>query len=90
MQRAMIQQVTKKLIKCNNIKNNTKLINLNDVTKENIKERNPNWAQSPDHPYRILIIGGSGKTNSLLNLIIQKPDINKIYFYVKGPYETKH
>ena len=82
--------MTKKLIKCNNIKNNTKLINLNDVTKENIKERNPNWAQSPDHPYRILIIGGSGKTNSLLNLIIQKPDINKIYFYVKGPYETKH
>ena len=90
MQRAMIQQVTKKLIKCNNIKNNTKLINLNDVTKENIKEHNPNWAQSPDHPQRILIVGGSGKTNSLLNLIIQKPDINKIYFYVKDPYETKH
>ena len=65
------------------------MINLNGVTKENIKECNPNWVQSPDHPYRILI-GGSGETNSLLNLIIQKPDINKIYFYVKDPYETKH
>ena len=47
------------------------MINFDDVTKENIKEHNPNWPQIPDHPYRILIIGGSGsgKTNSLLNLI---------------------
>ena len=32
---------------------------------------NPNWPYIPDHPYRILIIGGSGsgKTNLLLNLI---------------------
>ena len=29
------------------------------VTKENIKEHNPNWLQITDHPYRILIIGGS-------------------------------
>ena len=28
--------------------------------KENMKEHNPNWPQIPDHPYRILIIGGSG------------------------------
>ena len=27
-----------------------------DVTKENIKEHNPNWAQIPDHLYKILII----------------------------------
>ena len=33
--------------------------------------QNPNWPDIPDHPYRILIIGGSGssKTNVLLNLI---------------------
>ena len=39
-----------------------------DVTKENIKEHNPNWTQIPDHPYRTLTIGGSvsGKINSLL------------------------
>ena len=32
---------------------------------------NPNWPYIPDHPYRILFIGGSGsgKTNALLNLI---------------------
>ena len=45
---------------------------------------NPNWPYITDHPYRILIIGGSGsgKTNVLLNLIkkSQRPDIEKIYF----------
>ena len=32
---------------------------------------NPNWPCIADHPYRILIIGGSGsgKANVLLNLI---------------------
>ena len=32
---------------------------------------NPNWPDVPDHPYRMLIIGGSGsgKVNVLLNLI---------------------
>ena len=32
---------------------------------------NPDWPYIPEHPYRILIIGGSGseKTNVLLNLI---------------------
>ena len=46
----------------------------------------------PDHPYRILIIGGSEsrKTNSLFNLINEKPDIEKIYFYAKDPCEAKH
>ena len=37
-----------------------KIINFDDVVKENRKEHNPNWSQIPDHPYRILIIGGSG------------------------------
>ena len=42
---------------------------------------NLNCLYIPDHPYRILIIGGSGsgKTNVLLNLIKhQRPDIDKI------------
>ena len=44
------------------------MINFDYVTKENIKEDNPNWPQNPDHPNRILIIRGpgSGKTNALL------------------------
>ena len=68
------------------------MINFDDVVKENIKEHNLNWQQIPDHPYRMLIIGGSGsgKTNSLFNLKNQQPDIDKIYLYVKDPYEAKY
>ena len=61
------------------------MINFVDVTKENIKEHNPNWPQISNHTYRILIIGssGSGKINSLLNLVNQQSDFNKIYLYAK-------
>ena len=34
--------------------------NFDDFKKENIKEHNPNWSEIPDHPYKILIIGGPG------------------------------
>ena len=54
---------------------------------------NPNWPYIHDHPYRILIIGGSGsgKTNVLFNLIKhQPPDLDKIYLYVKDPLESKY
>ena len=68
------------------------MINCDDVIKENIKKHNPNWQQIPDHPYRILIIGnsGSGKTNSLFNLINHQPDIDKIYLCAKGPNQVKY
>ena len=61
------------------------MINFDDITRENIKEPNPNWPQISDHSYRILIIGstGSGKTSLLHNLISHQPDINKIYLYGK-------
>ena len=50
-----------------------------------IKQHNPKRLYIPDHPYRILIIGGSGsgKLNALFNLINNQPDIGKIYLYVK-------
>ena len=32
--------------------------NYDNVTKKH--EHNLNWPQIPDHPYRILLIGGSG------------------------------
>ena len=62
------------------------------ITKEDIKKHNPNWLKTPDHPYQILIIGGSGsgKTNALLNLISKEPNIDKIYFYAKNPNEAKY
>ena len=69
-----------------------KMINFDDVIKEEIKQHNPNWPEIPDHPQRILIIGasGSGKTNSLFNLINQQKDINKIYLYDKDLNEEKY
>ena len=47
------------------------MINLDSIANENNKEDNKKWPYIPDHPYRILIIGGSGsgKINALLNLI---------------------
>ena len=49
---------------------------------------NPHWPYIPDHPYRFL---GSGKTNVLLKLIKhQRPDIDKIYLYVKDLFESKY
>ena len=68
------------------------MINFDDYTNENIIKHNSKWPYIPDHPYRILIIGssGSGKTNALLNLINNQPDIDKIYLYAKDPYEKKY
>ena len=79
-------------IKRNNIIKNTEMFNLGYITKKDIKENNPNWPEIHDHPYRILIIGGSGsgKTNVLLNLINHEPDIDKIFLYAKDPYEAKY
>ena len=56
------------------------MINLDSITKENSKEHNEKRPYIPDHPYRILIIGGSGseKTNALINLINEQNDIDKI------------
>ena len=47
---------------------------------------------TPDKPYRILIIGGSGsgKTNVLLNLIEEQPNIDKWSLYATDSYEAKY
>ena len=57
-----------------------------------IKQHNSRSPYIPDHPYRILIIGGSrsGKTNALFNLIDNQLYIDKIYLYAKDPYEEKY
>ena len=62
------------------------MINFNDVTREVIKEHNPNWMQISDHQYRILIIGGSGsgKINILLILISHQRDIYETFLYAKN------
>ena len=68
------------------------MINFDDTVNEKKTVHNKNWPYTPDHPYRILIIegSGSGKTNVLSNLIENQPDIDKIYLYAKDPDETKH
>ena len=68
------------------------MINFDDYVKENKTEHNKNWLYTPDHPFRILIKGGSGsgKTNVLLESIENQPDIDKIHLYAKDPYEAKY
>ena len=68
------------------------MINFDDYTNDYIIEHNPNWPYIPDQPYRILIICSSGsvKTNALLNLINNQPDIDKISLYAKDPYGKKY
>ena len=68
------------------------MINFDNYVNENKTEHNKNWPYTPDHPYRILIIGGSAsaKTNVLLNLIENQSDIDKIYLYAKDLYEAKY
>ena len=62
------------------------------ILQKNIKRNNLKWPEIPDHSYRILIVGSSGygKTNALLNLNNHESDIDKIYLYVKDPYEGKY
>ena len=73
------------------------MINFDDYVNENktvqdLGSHNLKWLYIPDHPYRILIIGGSGsgKTNPLLNLIKNHPDLDKIFLYGKDPSEAKY
>ena len=56
------------------------MINFGEYTNQNKTEHNSKWPYVSDHPYRIFIVGrsGSGKTNALLNLINNQPDIDKI------------
>ena len=45
------------------------MINSDEYTNENENEHSLNWPHIPDHPYRILIIGGSGTRKTNANLI---------------------
>ena len=68
------------------------MINLDNITNNNDEKHNEKWSYIPYHPYRILIIGGSGwgKTNTLLNLINEQKDMDKIFLYAKDLSESKY
>ena len=68
------------------------MINLDSIINDKNEKHNEKWPYIPDHPYRILIIGGSGsgKANTLLNLINEQRDIDKIYLYAKDLSEPKY
>ena len=68
------------------------MINLDSITNENNKEHNEKWPYILDHPYRIMITGDSAsrKTNTLLNLINEQNNIDKIYLYAKDLSEPKY
>ena len=68
------------------------MIDFDNYTNENKTEHNRKWSYIPYHSYRIFIVGGSGsgKANTLLNLINNQPDIYKIFLCAKDPYEAKY
>ena len=67
------------------------MTNFDFITKEDIKEHNPNWPQ-PIFIKNILIIGGPAcrNTDSLPNLIGYHPDTDTIYSFEKDPYKAKY
>ena len=68
------------------------MINFDDYVNENKTEHNKNRSYIPDHPYRILIIGGAGseKTNALINLINEQNDTDKTYLYARDLNKPKY
>ena len=78
----MVKDLSFKKLKQNSVTTiNIKMINFDNSVNESKTKHDKNCPFIPDHPYRILMIGGSGsgKTNLLLHLIENQPDIDKIY-----------
>ena len=68
------------------------MINLDSFVNDKNEKHIEKWPYIPDDPYRILIIGGSGsgKTNTLLKLINEQREIDKIYLYAKDLSQSKY
>ena len=68
------------------------MITFGNYTDGNKTQHSLDWPYMPDHPYRILIVGGSvsGKNRCNIEFNKQLARIDKIYLYAKDPYETRH
>ena len=68
------------------------MIDFDEYVNKDKTVHNKDWPYIPDHPYRILIIGGSGsgKTNALINLINEPNHIDKIYLYARDLNKPKY
>ena len=68
------------------------MINLASITNENNKEPSEKWPYLPDHLYKILITvgSGSGKKNTLINLINEQNNTDNIYLYARDLSEPKY
>ena len=64
------------------------MFNFDYISKENIEEHNTKWPEIPDHPYRILITGGSGsgkivhfndENNFLHKLLLTNTQISRFH-----------
>ena len=55
------------------------MINLDNIVNNNNEMHNKKWPYIPDYPYRISIIrgSGSGKTNTLIHLEMNKKILTK-------------
>ena len=73
------------------LQHNTKMIKFDDIKKTNKKKQSKLTTSSWSSIQNIIILGsGSGKTNSLFNLISHQPDIDKIYLYAEDLYKAKY
>ena len=61
------------------------MFNLVYITKEDIKEHNPNWPDISDHPYGILIVGDyiSGKRSKevIYRLLINRRESKSLKYF---------
>ena len=64
------------------------MLNLDEI----VSNKKKSSSENNDWPFRMLIIGpsGSGKPNTLLNLIDKFHPIDKIYLYAKDTDEEKY
>ena len=66
------------------------MINIDNYVNENKTEHNEKSPFITDHRYKIIIIGGYGQGNALINLINEQNDIDKMYIYAKDLSEPKY